>query len=67
MNVCNRTSWVSGSSSARLQNVHPPLLGYGNHTGLFTEEISEAGEGLGNAVQGFTVWLFALCHGEFSN
>jgi len=30
------------------------FLGYGNHCGLFTEEISPAGEGLGNAVQGFT-------------
>ena len=31
------------------------FLGYGNHCGLFSEEISAAGEGLGNAVQGFTV------------
>jgi len=30
------------------------FLGYGNHCGLFSEEISAAGEGLGNAVQGFT-------------
>ncbi|KAF8316814.1 Six-hairpin glycosidase [Clavulina sp. PMI_390] len=30
------------------------FLAYGNHTGLFSEEISAAGEGLGNAVQGFT-------------
>lgn len=27
----------------------------GNHCGLWSEEISAAGEGLGNAVQGFTV------------
>lgn len=30
------------------------FLLYSNHVGLFTEEISVAGEGLGNAVQGFT-------------
>ncbi|EGN97770.1 glycoside hydrolase family 15 protein [Serpula lacrymans var. lacrymans S7.3] len=30
------------------------FLLYSNHVGLCTEEISEAGEGLGNAVQGFT-------------
>ncbi|KAH7335366.1 glycoside hydrolase family 15 protein [Rhizoctonia solani] len=30
------------------------FLGYGNHCGLWSEEISAAGEGLGNAVQGFT-------------
>lgn len=30
------------------------FLGYGNHCGLWSEEISPAGEGLGNAVQGFT-------------
>ncbi|QRV88800.1 glycoside hydrolase family 15 protein [Ceratobasidium sp. AG-Ba] len=30
------------------------FLGYGNHCGLWSEEISSAGEGLGNAVQGFT-------------
>jgi GH15 family glucan-1,4-alpha-glucosidase len=30
------------------------FLQYSNHVGLCTEEISEAGEGLGNAVQGFT-------------
>ncbi|KAG8979265.1 hypothetical protein FRB94_011744 [Tulasnella sp. JGI-2019a] len=30
------------------------FLGFGNHCGLFSEEISPAGEGLGNAVQGFT-------------
>lgn len=31
----------------------------GNHCGLWSEEISPAGEGLGNAVQGFTVG--AIC------
>ncbi|KAF8837548.1 glycoside hydrolase family 15 protein [Paxillus ammoniavirescens] len=30
------------------------FLLYSNHVGLCTEEISEAGDGLGNAVQGFT-------------
>ncbi|KAK0222284.1 glycoside hydrolase family 15 protein [Armillaria fumosa] len=30
------------------------FLQYLNHVGLCTEEVSEAGEGLGNAVQGFT-------------
>jgi len=30
------------------------FLLYANHVGLFTEEVSVAGEGLGNAVQGFT-------------
>ncbi|TCD66045.1 hypothetical protein EIP91_001901 [Steccherinum ochraceum] len=30
------------------------FLQYTNHLGLCTEEISEAGDGLGNAVQGFT-------------
>ncbi|KAL4244526.1 Glycoside hydrolase family 15 protein [Abortiporus biennis] len=30
------------------------FLQYTNHVGLCTEEISDAGEGLGNAVQGFT-------------
>jgi len=30
------------------------FLQYGNHVHLFSEEISDAGEGLGNAVQGFT-------------
>jgi hypothetical protein len=29
----------------------------GNHCGLWSEEISPAGEGLGNAVQGFTVCI----------
>ena len=30
------------------------FLQYLNHVGLCTEEISTSGEGLGNAVQGFT-------------
>ncbi|CDZ97235.1 glycoside hydrolase family 15 protein [Phaffia rhodozyma] len=30
------------------------LLGYGNHVGLFSEEISRGGEGLGNTPQGFS-------------
>lgn len=28
------------------------FLGYGNHVGLYSEEISRAGEGLGNTPQG---------------
>lgn len=30
------------------------FLGYGNHVGLFSEEISISGEGLGNTPQGFS-------------
>lgn len=30
------------------------FLGYGNHVGLFSEEISVSGEGLGNTPQGFS-------------
>ena len=30
------------------------FLGYGNHVGLYSEEISRAGEGLGNTPQGFS-------------
>jgi hypothetical protein len=30
------------------------FLQYSNHVNLYTEEISTSGEGLGNAVQGFT-------------
>jgi GH15 family glucan-1,4-alpha-glucosidase len=35
-------------------NMFEDFLLYLNHVGLCTEEISDAGEGLGNAVQGFT-------------
>ncbi|KIK68510.1 glycoside hydrolase family 15 protein [Collybiopsis luxurians FD-317 M1] len=39
------------------------FLLYLNHVGLCTEEISDAGEGLGNAVQGFThVTLISAAH-----
>ncbi|CAE7222876.1 unnamed protein product [Rhizoctonia solani] len=38
----------------RAVNMFEDFLGYGNHCGLWSEEISAAGEGLGNAVQGFT-------------
>ncbi|KAI0747485.1 glycoside hydrolase family 15 protein [Fomes fomentarius] len=39
------------------------FLQYTNHLGLCTEEISDAGEGLGNAVQGFThVTLISAAH-----
>jgi len=35
-------------------SVFEDFLGFGNHCGLFSEEISPAGEALGNMVQGFT-------------
>lgn len=38
----------------RAVQIFEEFLDYGNHVGLFSEEISSAGEGLGNAVQGFT-------------
>jgi GH15 family glucan-1,4-alpha-glucosidase len=38
----------------RAVSMFEDFLLYTNHVGLCTEEISEAGEGLGNAVQGFT-------------
>ncbi|KAG9312460.1 glycoside hydrolase family 15 protein [Chiua virens] len=38
----------------RAINMFEDFLQYSNHVGLCTEEISESGEGLGNAVQGFT-------------
>ncbi|CAE6417529.1 unnamed protein product [Rhizoctonia solani] len=38
----------------RAVSMFEDFLGYGNHCGLWSEEISAAGEGLGNAVQGFT-------------
>lgn len=38
----------------RAVSMFEDFLGYGNHCGLWSEEISPAGEGLGNAVQGFT-------------
>lgn len=36
------------------------FLQYSNHLGLCTEEISDAGEALGNAVQGFTYVVFRV-------
>jgi len=39
---------------ARAVSMFEDFLLYLNHVGLCTEEISEAGEALGNAVQGFT-------------
>ncbi|KAK7045779.1 hypothetical protein VNI00_007180 [Paramarasmius palmivorus] len=39
---------------AKAVNMFEEFLLYLNHLGLCTEEISQAGEGLGNAVQGFT-------------
>ena len=38
----------------RAVSMFEDFLLFSNHVGLCTEEISEAGEGLGNAVQGFT-------------
>ncbi|EIW81645.1 glycoside hydrolase family 15 protein [Coniophora puteana RWD-64-598 SS2] len=38
----------------RAMSMFEDFLLFSNHVGLCTEEISEAGEGLGNAVQGFT-------------
>ncbi|KAF8875652.1 hypothetical protein BD779DRAFT_1449971, partial [Infundibulicybe gibba] len=38
----------------RAVSMFEDFLLYLNHVGLCTEEISDAGEGLGNAVQGFT-------------
>ncbi|KIJ59288.1 glycoside hydrolase family 15 protein [Hydnomerulius pinastri MD-312] len=38
----------------RAVSMFEDFLLYSNHVGLCTEEISEAGDGLGNAVQGFT-------------
>ncbi|KAG8745664.1 hypothetical protein FRC10_007361 [Ceratobasidium sp. 414] len=40
------------------------FLGYGNHCGLWSEEISAAGEGLGNAVQGFTAYNLSRTLGQ---
>lgn len=37
------------------------FLQYSNHVGLCTEEIGPAGEGLGNAVQGFTYVSDSSC------
>jgi len=39
---------------ARAVDMFEDFLGFGNHVSLWSEEISPAGEGLGNAVQGFT-------------
>ncbi|EJU03813.1 Six-hairpin glycosidase [Dacryopinax primogenitus] len=38
----------------RAVDMFEDFLGFGNHVSLWSEEISPAGEGLGNAVQGFT-------------
>jgi len=39
---------------AKAVTMFEDFLQYSNHVGLCTEEISTSGEGLGNAVQGFT-------------
>ncbi|KAJ7841085.1 glycoside hydrolase family 15 protein [Mycena olivaceomarginata] len=61
---CLCTLWCVEALTRAGEYDHPMLhkavamfedfLLYLNHVGLCTEEISEAGEGLGNAVQGFT-------------
>jgi GH15 family glucan-1,4-alpha-glucosidase len=38
----------------RANDMLTDFLGYGNHVGLFSEEISISGEGLGNTPQGFS-------------
>ncbi|CDO72280.1 Glycoside Hydrolase Family 15 protein [Trametes cinnabarina] len=43
------------------------FLQYTNHLGLCTEEISDAGEALGNAVQGFTVQPITHALEDFGN
>lgn len=42
------------SMLAKAVTMFEEFLQYPNHVGLCTEEISTSGEGLGNAVQGFT-------------
>jgi len=42
------------SMLAKAVTMFEDFLQYTNHVGLCTEEISTSGEGLGNAVQGFT-------------
>jgi len=42
------------SMLAKAVTMFEDFLQYSNHLGLCTEEISTSGEGLGNAVQGFT-------------
>jgi hypothetical protein len=42
------------SMLAKAVTMFEDFLQYLNHVGLCTEEISTSGEGLGNAVQGFT-------------
>ena len=42
------------SMLAKAVSMFEDFLQYPNHVGLCTEEISTSGEGLGNAVQGFT-------------
>ena len=42
------------SMLAKAMTMFEDFLQYSNHVGLCTEEISTSGEGLGNAVQGFT-------------
>ncbi|ELU43493.1 glycoside hydrolase family 15 protein [Rhizoctonia solani AG-1 IA] len=48
----------------RAVSMFEDFLGYGNHCGLWSEEISAAGEGLGNAVQGFTVSMYIIAGNE---
>ncbi|KDR77610.1 hypothetical protein GALMADRAFT_245757, partial [Galerina marginata CBS 339.88] len=49
-----RAGEIDKSLLPKAVNMFEDFLLYLNHVGLCTEEISDAGEGLGNAVQGFT-------------
>ena len=48
---------------ARARVMFEDLIGYSNHVGLFSEEISKSGEALGNMPQAFThVALISAAH-----
>ncbi|KAL5524214.1 hypothetical protein ACEPAF_9354 [Sanghuangporus sanghuang] len=49
-----RAGHYDKSMLARAISMFEDFLQYTNHVGLCTEEISSSGEGMGNAVQGFT-------------
>ncbi|KAL5501916.1 hypothetical protein ACEPAH_9177 [Sanghuangporus vaninii] len=49
-----RAGQYDKSMLARAVSMFEDFLQYTNHVGLCTEEISSSGEGMGNAVQGFT-------------
>ncbi|PPQ68532.1 hypothetical protein CVT25_005454 [Psilocybe cyanescens] len=54
-----RAAEVDRTLLPKAVNMFDDFLLYLNHVGLCTEEISVAGEALGNAVQGFTYALFS--------